>query len=325
MQRTTKRFWLAIILLIVIALTLTACGGGGDEGQGIATRAVNAVAQRMPRIGLPRITVRYDQSGVPTIFGIRASSLARILPLDLSFVELPPDTINQLMASNVQHIELETNEAGLFVYLNGNALPYVAWDQDRLNYIGELIDRMDQMQYDETIAKAVPLLGKLGLDVVVTFPLADGAEEIPVRERSQRVLAEGPGPEEPTAVIEAIIVYSAEGVPSIADISTREVGQLLQTDLSAVELPPSTMTLLQQAGIQQALIVSQPDGLHLSVNERELLQVAYNEPHLMNAVDAYAQLMPDEQSQMIAGLLRDAVPIIYGADIDLLVEFPAGQ
>ena len=323
MQRTTKRLWPVIALLVVFALTLTACGGqsGGGPLEGIASRAVGLVARFMPEIGLPRITMRYDDTGVPTVFGIKTSSL----PVNLSFVELPPGTLEDLANKNIQHAELDVTSDGLFIYVNGEAMPYVAWNRDRLAYIGDLVDRLDVVPYDTTIAKAIPLLSKLGIDVVVVFPTAADATAIPLRDRSQRVLAEDVAVEEPTATVQAVIQYGEDGVPSIADITTREIGQLAQTDLSSVELPPGTLEMLTAAGVQQAAAVTAGDGLHVLVNEEEFLHLAYNEPHLMNAINLYGQITGDEQGEMLAELLGNVEPIISGADIDLLVEFPAGQ
>lgn len=323
MQRTTKRLWPVIALLIVLTLTLTACGGPSSGGalEGITSRAVGFVARFMPQINLPRITMSYDETGVPEVFGIKTSSL----PVNVSFVELPPDTLEGFKAQNIQHAELDVTGDGLFIYVNGEAMPYVAWDRDRLTYIGDLFDGLDMVAYDSTIAKAMPLIGRLGIDVIVKFPTQDGAEAIPVRDRSERVLAEAVAIDEPTATAQAVIQYGEDGVPSIANITTREIGELAQTDLSSVELPPATLERLSAAGVKQAVAVTAGDGLHVLVNEQEVLHLAYNEAHLMNAIELYGQIAEDEKGAMLAELLGNVEPIIYGADIDLVVEFPAGE
>ncbi|RME46585.1 MAG: hypothetical protein D6791_07930 [Chloroflexi bacterium] len=327
MQTAKRRLWPVILLLLLIAVSLAGCGGqsAGDRLQDIAGSAIGVVAQHMPRINLPRIAMTYDESGVPTVFGMKVSSLARFLPVDVSFVELPPETIQWLVEHNVQHIELESSDAGLFIYVNGKALPYLAWNQDSLAYIGDLLDKLDVVQYDTTIAKAMPLLGRVGIDVLAKFPTQPGASEIPPRDRSQRAVAEAPAIEEPTAVINGVITYSDEGVPSIADITSREIAQLAQIDLTAVELTPEIVTLIKKAGIQEIDIVTQSDGLHLGVNKREVLRVAYNEQHLLNAIDLYTQLYTDERSEFFATFLRNIEPIFYGADIDLVIQFSSGS
>jgi len=326
-MKTTKRFWLAIALVLAITLSLTGCGGQSTGGtlEGITSGALDVVAQYMPHINLPRITLAYDNAGVPTVFGVKTSSLARFVPLDLTVVELSPDTIRWLMDRDVQHVELELDEAGLFLYVNGKALPYLAWNQDRLAYAGELLDRLDVVQYDTTIARAAPLLGRVGIDLLATFPKQAGASEIPPRERSQRALAEKPAVGEPTAVIQGVVVYGDDGVPSVAGITSREIAQLAQIDLRPVELTPEIIDLVKRAGVQEIEVVSESDGLHVGANEQELIQVAYNEEHLMNAIDMYAQLAGDEQSEVLATFLRNIAPIFYGADIDVVIQFPGGK
>ncbi|MFQ5340953.1 MAG: hypothetical protein ACE5F6_05345 [Anaerolineae bacterium] len=326
-MKTTKRFWLAIALLLAITLSLTGCGGQSTGGtlEGIASGALDVVAQYMPHINLPRITLAYDDTGVPAVFGVKTPSLARFVPLDLKFVELSPDTLQWLMDRDVQHVELDLNEAGLFLYVNGKAMPYLAWNQDRLAYASELLDRLDVVQYDTTIAKAAPLLGRVGVDLLATFPKQAGASSIPPRERSQRAVAEKRPVGEPTAVIQGVVEYGDDGVPSVAGITSREIAQLARLDLRPVELTPEIIDLVKRAGVQEVEVVSESDGLHLGVNKRELVQVAYNEQHLMNAINLYAQLAGDEQSEVFAAFLRNIAPIVYGADIDVVFQFPGSK
>jgi hypothetical protein len=326
MHKLTKRLWPAILLLLLVTLSITGCSGQSKTGalEGMGARVLDVVVQYMPQINLPRVTLTYDKTGVPTVFGVKASSIARLLPLDLSFIELSPDAIRWLTERNIQHVELDVNDAGLFVYVNGKALPYLAWNQDDLAYAGDLLDRLDVVQHDTTIAKAMPLLGRVGVDLLARFPTQAGTPEIALRDRSQRALAKAPAIEEPTAVVHAVIAYSDDGVPSIAGITSREIAQLAQIDLRPVELTPEIVARLKTAGVQEIEAVTQSDGLHLGVNKRELVQVAYNEQHLMNAIDLYVQITGDEQGKVMATLLRNITPIVYGADMDLVVQFPDG-
>lgn len=327
MQTTTKRFWPAIALVLVATLSLIGCGGRSTTGtvEGIASGALDVVAQYMPHINLPRVTLAYDETGVPAVFGVKTSALARFVPLNLTFVELSPDTVQWLMDRDVQHVELDLNEAGLFLYVNGQAMPYLAWNQDRLAYAGELLDRLDVVQYDTTIAKAAPLLGRVGIDLLATFPKQAGASEIPPRARSQRALAEKPVSGEPTAVIQGVVVYGDDGVPSVAGITSREIAQLAQIDLRPVELAPEVIDLVKRAGVQEVEVASESDGLHFGANGRELIQVAYNEQHLLNAIDLYGQRAGDEPGEVLATFLRNIAPIVYGADIDIVIQFPANK
>lgn len=322
----TRRRSAMIALLILLALLLTACGGNDSRGfaQRTADGALDVVVRYMPQINLPRVVLKYDETGVPTIFGVKTTSLNRFV--NLSFLELPPDTVQSFVQADIQNVELNVDDAGVFIYVNGKSLPYVAWNDDDLAYIGDLINRLNMVQNDETIAKVLPLVGRVGVDAAATFPKPEGAEDMPLRAPSQRDLVSAEATaEEPTATIQAAVVYGENGIPQVANISTQEIGQLAGIDLSTLELPPSTITMLQQAGIEQAAIVSRPDGLHILVNEQEVLQLAYNERHLTNVADLYASMGDGADAEALATLLNNVAPIIAGADIDLMFEFPTAQ
>jgi hypothetical protein len=320
-----RRRWPTVALAVLLVLLLAACGGNGSQStlQRAANGAVDVVVRYMPQINLPRVVLKYDDTGVPTIFGVKTSSLDRFVPL--GFLELPPDTVQSFVQADVQHVELDVDDAGVFIYVNGKSLPYLAWNEDDLTYAGGLIDRLDVVQNDTTIAKALPLLGRIGVDAAATFPRQEGAAEIPLRARSARDAAEPQEAGEPTATIQAAVVYTESGVPVVANITTREIGQLAGIDLSSVELPPATLDMLRQAGIEKAAVVTRSDGLYLVVNEQDVLQLAYNERHLMNAVDLYGGIAGGEDAETLKTLLTNVVPLIAGADVDLVFEFPTGE
>ena len=321
-----RRGFAWVIVLMALALAVTGCGARPsttDLVERATSRAVEIVVRYLPRIGLPRITVAYDASGTPSVFGVRTSILSRFLPVNLSVLELSPATVQRLTQSNIQHVELELNDAGAFVYVNGKALPYLAWDEERLAYTGQLLDRLDLTPYDTTIAKAVPLLARIGIDVVATFPTQPGAVAVPVRDRKQRALAAALRAPEPTATVQMTVEYSADGVPSVAGISSRELSQLLGANLRGVELSPAAVARLRKAGVEEVAFVTQPDGLHVLVNGREALHLAYTEAHLRNAVELYTQLNREREGiEEFATFLHNLVPIVYGADVDVVLRFP---
>jgi len=312
------------MLLVLIAAGCGARPSAADLVQRAASSAVEVVVRYLPRVGLPRITVAYDESGAPSVFGVKTSTISRFVPVDLSVLELSPATVRRFTQSNIQHVELELNDAGAFVYVNGKALPYLAWDEETLAYAGNLFDQLNLIRYDTTVAKAVPLLARIGIDVVVTFPAQPGVAAVPVRDRAQRALAEAMAISEPTAIVQMTIEYSEDGIPSVAGITSRELGQLLGANLRLVELSPTTVALLREAGVEEVAFVTQPDGLHVLVNGQEAFHLAYTEVHLRNAVDLYAQLNRDREGvEEFAALLHSLVPIVYGADVDVVLRFPA--
>ncbi len=120
MQSNTKRFWPAFALIFLLIFIATGCGTGGG---GMAETAVSVVERITPQFNLPRITITFDETGAPEIFGVRLTTIGRLILTDLSGVAIPADTLGQLQNGNIQHIELDLNADGVFIYVNGKGLP----------------------------------------------------------------------------------------------------------------------------------------------------------------------------------------------------------
>jgi hypothetical protein len=317
-----RRLVLGIVLVLAMLLG-TACAaqpGTPQATQEVASGVVNALEQYLPTVTLPRIGIAYDSQGVPSIFGISTTTIQSLVGIDLSFLQLPPAFVNGFTAQNLQHIELEVADTGVYAYANGNALPYLAWDEASLANLGELIDATDAVQYDTLIRRALPLVQRLGIDLVLHFPRAEGAEAIPVRPRAERAMAMAVEAE-PTMIVRLGVDYAADGVPSILGVTTREL-QALGVDLSFLELPQSTLDMLDQAGLSSLRLEVQGDGIVISTNGEHLLNLAFSEEQLSNAVDLYGQLYG---SGPVTDFAEVAVPLISAMDVDLMLDLPTGQ
>jgi hypothetical protein len=127
-----------------------------------------------------KFEVKYDQNGVPGILGISASDLAATgisLPAALA-----PDMLQQLQAKNIQHIELRGRPEGFFIYVNSKPLPNIVWGQTALTNAAELFAQMNPTSLYTGLVKAVvPSMYKADIAILVHFPLASGAEPIPVQ------------------------------------------------------------------------------------------------------------------------------------------------
>jgi hypothetical protein len=133
-----------------------------------------------PAMAVVKFEIRYDASGVPGILGITASDLTAMgisLP-----VAVTPETIQVLQARNIQYLELRGQSNGVFLYVNGNPLPNIVWDESFLTNAADLYLQMSPAgPFDEVIRTVVPALHRADLTIVVHFPLASGAQPIPVK------------------------------------------------------------------------------------------------------------------------------------------------
>jgi hypothetical protein len=67
------------------------------------------------------------------------------------------------------------------VYVNNEVLPNLTWDPALLTNLADLVVQLSpNAAFNELITGVVTNLDKLNLDILIHFPLAPGAEPIPV-------------------------------------------------------------------------------------------------------------------------------------------------
>jgi hypothetical protein len=146
------------------------------------TKVAALAASNEPPTAVAKFEIRYDEQGVPSILGISARDL-QALGVNAN-VALAPSVLQQLQANNVQHMQLSSRSNGLYMYVNGNSLPAIAWDTAALNNAIQVYEQMNPgvpKQYLDLIKTFVPMLGRTDMSIMVHFPVAAGVEPIPAR------------------------------------------------------------------------------------------------------------------------------------------------
>ena len=144
-----------------------------DSGQRQAAAVVN-------------LPIVYDLTGTPQVIGRGgqmfrpdAAALAQMGLTNLP-IYLTSETVDSLMAANVQFITIQSSSIGLQVTVNNDALPLVGWGEAELANALELAKgtgSVDPAVLD-LVAKFAPFLANLDLTIYMEFPLAKGAEKI---------------------------------------------------------------------------------------------------------------------------------------------------
>jgi hypothetical protein len=316
------------VLVSLCALLLGLLTGCGEALPGSPA----AVAEPVPglesfNLRLPRLHVQYVETGQgysePAIWGITASQLGSWLGTDLSMLRIPQFYMDWLKASNVQHIEVAYNGDGLFLYVNGEPMPYIAWDAYSIGATGDLVAGLG-VTYGDLIRQLLPLLRHIELGVVLAMPLSDGAQPIPYRDQNAGLMA-STAPAEIAGSLGELklrLVYDEQGMPSVLGMPAALLQPLLGS--TPGQLPPATMAQIERADIQFITLQSQGNGLFLLVNGRALPHLAWSQEHLGNAVDLYAQMneagtTPNAQ---FVGLVRQVVLSLDRFDLSIGVEFP---
>jgi len=261
-------------------------------------------------LALPRIVVNVDSTGNPSLLGLSPA----LFGMDARF---PQPLLDTLIVANVQHLEARILGSGLVLYVNGKPLPHIGWDDEALAQGADLAQVMLGQDLG-TVKKLLPIVRRLGLDIVVRLPKQAGAADIPLislAEGAKIVPQPSDGPA--TAIVRLDAKIDDKGMPGIFDVTAE--------DLSAfgVAVPPvldaDTLGRIQAANIQHLLIRSKPGGLFIYANGKPLPHLVWDSRFLTNAAELFGQIMPDSPYLL---LVNEIAPGLDRADIDVLVLLP---
>jgi hypothetical protein len=127
-----------------------------------------------------KFEVKYDDQGVPSVLGLSGYDLAALgLPLP---VAIDKGVLKNIQNQNIQNVVFRTQPDGMYIYLNGNRLPGLAWDKQLLKNAAEAYAQMNPTSpVIPTINMLLPMLDTLDIGIMTKFPLAPGAKEIPAQ------------------------------------------------------------------------------------------------------------------------------------------------
>ena len=307
------RFVRILSLMVIAALLVSACGAAtvptGDE--------TTASGQRF-LISLPRLVIDVNDTGAMSVGGLSMQAVNKLLPgLALPEQVIDPFYVDWMKNTNIQHIELVSSKDGLFVYVNGEPMPYLTWQGDSLKNLGAVMG-LAGLPYGQLITKLMPIIQRTGVNMVLRFPTPEGAAEIPLRDPSKAPEVVETASDQPAALVTKIdINYDENGVPMLAGMTSRD---LAAAGISLpIELTPQALEQLQAAGVKEMNFKTTPNGVVILVNGEALPQLAWNDTLLNNGAAMYAQINPDSPYIALAKLM---VPELDNLDIDLRLTFP---
>jgi hypothetical protein len=307
MKRT---LWVLFILLVVV---LAGCGG---------KEAVQAPSSSpLPggevfQIALPRLVVDLDAEGNPSILGISPVML-KALGVDTAGFAVPKATIEQMTKAGIQNLEIASVGNRLVLLANGKPLPHIGWSDDTLGRALGLADTL-QVQNAAMYNRIVPLVTRLGLNVVLRFPTQPGAAEIPLTAAgSAKNVALAPTTDPASAIAKFEVKFDENGKPGIMGLSSNDLAAL---GLGAIPgLSPDMVSKLQAGNIQNMEVQTKPDGVHIYVNGEPLPTLMWDSALLGNVMDLYSQLSPDSP---LLPLIKVILPYLDRANIDILLHLP---
>lgn len=293
MQRI-ERHWKVLLTALFVSLIVVSCTGGGSSGK--------------TWFNLPSIALKVQQNGTATAYGIPVNA-----------VLLQPDMLQQLQAADVQRVEARWGYNGVHVFLNGEGLPYLAWDESSASELGAVVKAAGIQQAD-LVNSLLPWLRKIGWGVRLDLPLASGASALSIPRWS------GETSVTPVAVSEPTIGPLNLNNISFDDQGNGKVGPVSLSALGVnAALPSNVLAIINALGIDALTVQTQPDGLHLSLDDRALPFIAYDEAHLTRALAWGDKLAPGNPTLAALAPIASKLP---GADVAMTVSFtgePAGE
>jgi len=178
--------------------------------------------------------------------------------------------------------------------------------------------------YVSMIKLALPFVQRIGVNVAFRFPVQQGAAEIPFADPASMQATATASTVSTVATARVNLIYGSDGVPSIMNVSSRDLGQAIGYDLSLLELTPAMLDQVKSTGIQHITLHSTKDGVLLWVNDKPLPNVSWTPDNLKNGVDVFSQLYNPVDPQLMKAL-EQLVPSLSQTDVEVVLHFPVAE
>lgn len=304
-MRTLRYPLIGAALILSIAL-MVGCAPRGNVSAVDSEASADAVV-----ISLPAIVLDVDEEGHLTASNVAVTQLNPLLDLALADATLPTDLVEDALAADVQHVQLETTPNGLIILVNNEPIMSPLWNEEVLNSTGETLSNLG-VGLPEGMTALLPVLSNAGLGAVLQFP---GAASDPVPS------SEAPGeiPSRPSNSTQITIDYNADGTWSGSGIPPFPP---LPWDM-IFTLPADTIQSLSEAGIESLQLTTSSDGIFLRVNGEDLPFIDWSGNRLGYTLQVLADmgLLGDQVAGMLP-TISGFLPMIQGLSLDITMNFP---
>lgn len=325
MLTRSRRPVVFLTLLLVVLTALAGCGPRATGGDVAATADESQIA-----IDLPALVVDVQPDGSLSIGGQPVAQLGAMAGQDLSTLIIPADTVDFLTAANIQHIQIDNTADGLLILVNGQAMPSLAWDGEKLVATGEVLETLGGGL--ALLDKLLPMVRSLGLGVTMRFPIAQGAEVLPMVVVDDQIAATARAAQQefldavgtpPTFA--ATVTYMADGSWSVAGLSQAELAQYLPAVQNYLSLSPSLIQSASAAGIDKLTISTNTDGIFIAVNGKTLPYITWADGrinHILTLVQQTGLLGEGLDAQTLINTVEGLLPAVQASNLTLNVDFP---
>lgn len=323
MSRNTLHWSLPLVILLFFMVGCAPRAGGGE----IAAAAGDSGFV----VDLPAIVIDFDDTGAASIGGAPAADLGAAFGASLDGLALPADQIQMLTENNIQHIQINNAAGGLDIMVNGQAIPSIAWDSESLATTNEML----AMFGDEgmgPIGDLLPLISNLGAGVVLHFPLAQGAEPIPMEVSGDDSAASTAAAAQDAFLSQAgsaarinfPINYNDDGSFNVGDMSAEALSLALGLPLESLALTEDRLALYREMGMETFTVATDTEGIHMTLNGSDLPHISWGDGKLAYGLEIAAQagLLGDGgDTAALNELLQQLLPVIQTANVTIHITF----
>lgn len=286
-----KRKLLPILLVLLVALVVAACSGGGAPGQ------------EQTWFNLPAVPLDVNPDGTLSLYGIG-------LPVGAI---VPPATVQQLQAANVQQLQVRAGANGLFIYVNGQALPYIAWDSQSAANLNDVLAASNV-----NLPVDVNQLRTVGLGVNLKIPPAAGQAALNIPRWSGETVIP---PAQPAAeqTLSLGLTVNDQGQISALGLPADALAAMTGGALPVIDA--NTLAMISALGWETLAVQTTPGGITLVANgDQPLPYLAFDAESLQRGIDVAKPLLEPSNPSLIP-LLQQVATMLPTQNLDLTIGF----
>jgi hypothetical protein len=316
-------------------MALGGCGARAGAGETAVIAPLTDQLGGAPLLAdLPALVVDYSSTGEPSLGDTPLSDLqALIPPALLSQLRLDAATIELLTTAGIQHVQVSNTPTGFRLLVNGEALPTLVWDANSLD---TLLDLLAPIEPDAiaSLGNLLDTITNLGIGVVIRFPVAEGAQPLPLvaegetsnaaaaAEAQAAFLAQAGG----APIFQIPVIYAADGTWTVEGLTDTEWQALTGLPFGYVRLNPDLVEGAVRAGIDRVVVWTDADGIHVTLGDRELPYLRWADGGIRTLLDLLVRLdvLSGDQldPQALDLLLEQWLPALQATNLRIVVNFP---
>ncbi len=293
-------------------------------GLGIDPATMATLEQIVPLLPGAEITAVVSFTGEPAVATEIAPIVIDIQPdgkaqvMGFSVAELPADVIGNFQAANVQQLNIDVAEDGLFLASNGQLLPSIAWDDASIDTLAGIVGPMAGMGA-EAIDSLLGIARDTGLSTVVKVPAGEGADAIDVAGEISRSFAPADLGDMTAPTIRLDATFDGSGnLQALGNLAAADVAPL-----SGIVLPPDVMAALSDLGAEELTIVTDDNQLSILIDGNSALSLGYDAPSLQAALELAAPFLGDTplgDPALNRLLIEQILPLLPASDLNVTVH-----